>query len=205
MITGLRHIVQSYEWTTVLGPGDLSQVDRGAIQALAGQVCIWGGVPQDRGYADAWKVLKSAILGNRYHGAPMNSGWTKVASFATDGLPNGQTIWDSRVSTSLIWRLDQILRANVLQPEDLLALYEIGLVGSEAYQRGKPRYREYNFHWPNGYGKWPCHLAGGQLVRDMVRVLNHRPNGYPSMPTPSGGHTAWDVFGVGLVLFMDGR
>lgn len=44
----------------------------------------------------------------------MNSGWTKVAAMATaflEGEPDRapHVIWDSRVSTAIVWRLDRML------------------------------------------------------------------------------------------------
>ena len=205
MISGLAGIIRSYTWSAVGSVAHLTPTDNTALKRLAKKVCEWGGVRQKRGYADAWKVIKSAVLGAQYHGAPMNSGWTKVASFATDGAANSQTIWDSRVATSLIWRLDRILHASSLTPPSVLTHYAIGYVPGRAYRPGSLRHRTYNYHWPSGYRKWSCHLAGGQLVRDMVKVLNDPAKGYPRMPTPAGGTAPWDVFGVGLVLFMDGR
>lgn len=205
LIAGLQHIIAAYNWQVVGSVANLTPAHNTNIQSLAEQVCIWGGVRQRNGYADAWKVIKSAVLGAQHHGAPMNSGWTKVAAFATDGASNSQTIWDSRVATSLIWRLDRILHASALAPASVLGLYAIGRVLGRAYLPGMPRHRAYNFAWPSGYGKWSCHFAAGQLVRDMVNVLNDPAKGYPPMPTPAGGAAQWDVFGVGLVLFMDGR
>ena len=135
----------------------------------------------------------------------MNSGWTKVASFATDIRANAQTIWDSRVSTSIVWRFDRLLRSHTLQPGCVLQHWPIGLVKGRASGSGGPRARSYSLQgWPNGYGKWRCNLAGGRLVREMVDVLNNPNHGYPRMPLPDGSVGAWNVFGVGLVLFMDG-
>jgi hypothetical protein len=206
-IHGLRAIIARYTWPGITAPGMITAADPVDLERIAAQICLWGGVSQGRGYADAWTVIKSAVLNAQHHGAPMNSGWTKVASFATDGLPNSQTIWDSRVSTSIIWRLDRILHASGLTPAALLPHYPIGLVAGRAYYPGSPRYRTYHFRWPNGYGRWQCHFAGSQLVRDMVKVLNAPSMGYPRMPNPApaGPPLDWDVFGVGLVLFMDGR
>jgi hypothetical protein len=205
LISGLKNIIAAYNWNAVGSAVHLKAADDKSLQSLAQRVCTWGGVRQRNGYANAWKVIKSAVLSAQHHGAPMNSGWTKVASFATDGAANSQTIWDSRVATSLIWRLDQILFSSRLVVGNLRAQYAIGLVEGKANGSGMPRHRTYNFAWPDGYGKWSCHFAGGQLVRDMVNVLNDPTKGYPSMPTPAGGAAPWDVFGVGLVLFMDGR
>ncbi len=205
LITNLHALVAAYNWNMVNAATHLNVADRANLLILADQVRKWGGVPRPRAFADAWKVIKSAVLNARYHNAPMNSGWTKIASFATDGAPNAQTIWDSRVSTSVIWRLDRILHANGLTPAAILDHYDLGLVAGRANGAGAARARNYQLAgWPNGYGNWSCHLAGSDLVRDMVTVLNAPNSGFPLMPQPNGNPIPWDVFGVGLVLFMDG-
>ena len=176
---------------------------RAALSIWAAQICNWGGVPQ-RSYAPAWTVVDSAVSGFRRGGPPMNSGWTKVASFATDGLPNAQTIWDSRVSTSLIWRIDSILAANGLPQGLVTNNFDLGLIRSRGAGLRPLRIAALNFHWPNAYGRWNFHFGGSAVVREMVAILNAQANGYPRMPLPGGGLGDWDVFGVGLVLFMDG-
>lgn len=205
LINGLSAIVAAYKWKQVNTWTDLATADYNTLLALADQVRKWGGVRRPRGHLDAWKVIKSAVLNARHNDAPMNSGWTKLASFATQGLRNAQTIWDSRVSTSLIWRMDRLLHANGLTPAAILSAYDLGLVAGRTNAPGKPRARTYLLAgWPNGYGKWSSHLAGSELVRDIVTILNAPNPGYSPMPHPGGGTGPWDVFGVGLVLFMDG-
>jgi hypothetical protein len=186
------------------------------IQELAQKICIWGGVRQ-RGYANAWCVVRDAILACD-NGSPMNSGWTKVASFASDGMPsNEQTIWDSRVATSIIWRIDQILYKGVFsgkitaaQAQSLADSFNLGTVASMSVGT---RPRSLHYTWPKGYAKWNYHLSGSALVREIVEILNNQANGYPRMPKPILGEnnlptgvtvTDWTVFGAGLVLFMDG-
>lgn len=204
-IEGLDSIVRAYDWNAIQSLDQIAKADYIRLQDLAKQVCSWGGVPQRRGYSAVWKVIKSAVLNSWHFDAPINSGWTKVASLATARLPNAQTIWDSRVSTSLVWRLDSILRGRHLQPSAILATYCLGLVRGRSNGPGKARARHYHSRdWPNGYRKWPCHFGGSQLVRDIVDLLNDPSNAYPRMPLPDGGIGQWDVFGVGLVLFMDG-
>lgn len=205
LIYGLKTIVNANNWNGIHGPHDLNQADNLALLNLADKVRVWGGVNRPKDFMDAWNVIKSAVLNTRNNKAPMNSGWTKIASFASDGLPNAQTIWDSRVSTSVIWRFDKILHSNLLTPQSILGHYKLGLVKGRSNPTG-PRGRHYQFlgGWPWGNGKWICHLDGGKLVRDMVATLNNHALNYPRMPLPNGGSGDWDVFGVGLVLFMDG-
>lgn len=186
------------------------------ISSTAEKICIWGGVTQ-RNYDDAWKVVRDAILAQDNH-SPMNSGWTKVASFATDKMAgNEQTIWDSRVATSLICRIDQILHQEVVagnigndQAQAVANQFGLGTVASLSVGT---RPRALHFRWPNGYGRWDFHFLGSALVREVVAILNDPANGYPRMPIPTFNDeqqhtgealTEWTVFGVGLVLFMDG-
>jgi len=205
LIKEFQSIVKAYNWNKVDGPDSLSPSDSRALLDLSNRVRVWGGVRKPKSSQDAWKVIKSAVLDSRNDRAPMNSGWTKIASFATDGRVNAQTIWDSRVSTSVIWRLDRILHINGLNLSSILGRYALGLVAGRANQPGTARARRYVLGgWPNGYSKWECHLDGGKLVRDIVTTLNTPALGYPQMPQPTGGSAPWDVFGVGLVLFMDG-
>lgn len=146
------------------------------------------------------EVVKSAVTGMQHGGAPMDSGWTKVASFATDGLPNSQTIWDSRVSTSVICRIDDILHCNQMSPSKFPCLTNLRVVLGQ----GGTRPRSLHHQWAKGACIWPTHFAGSEIVRKMVDCLNNPSNEYPPMPQPTGLPKPWDVFGVGLVLFMDG-
>jgi hypothetical protein len=178
------------------------------LEWLSETTCIWGGVAKPTGYLDTWSVLKSAFLGRQLNSAPMDSGWTKVASFATAHSPKiAQTIWDSRVSTSVIWRSDQILPVNCVPPgvfQELFLIPSAGPLGT----RPRPltgRWRTRTSGGPRAASEhWVAHFAGSAVVRGMVTVLNDPANNYPQMPLLGGGVGAWDVFGVGLVLFMDG-
>ncbi|WP_322049634.1 hypothetical protein, partial [Paraburkholderia sp. J67] len=80
---------------------------------FADQVFAWGGVVQRTAYdwRDVHAVFASAIRGQRQDDARMNSGWTKVAAFASSHLEpeHNLVIWDSRVAHSLTQRLDAIL------------------------------------------------------------------------------------------------
>lgn len=175
------------------------------IEKLAEEVCVWGGVPK-KSSADTWKVVKSAALGSRHHAAPMDSGWTKVASFASIGLPKAgcpgteQTIWDSRVSISIIQRLDGLLVRNGFSPGSITPCPNLKMVSG----MGGTRPRKLVLHWRSGACDWPAHFAGSEVVREIRDILNDTKNRYPRMPLPNGKSGDWDVFGVGLVLFMDG-
>lgn len=133
----------------------------------------------------------------------MSSGWTKVASFATHGLPNAQTIWDSRAAISVIMRIDGVLTASGLGPSAVRP-FRLGFGSGSASGLRPNKLALIRNKWPNGYGRWDYHFGGSEVVREMVKILNDPASPYPPMPLPSGGSGPWDVFGVGLVLFMDG-
>jgi hypothetical protein len=172
---------------------------------FANQVLFWGGVPQNEVTLD--KVR--SVISNAVHGelvdsdAPMNSGWTKVAAFATAHLEGNigrhpQVIWDSRVSTSIIHRLDRMLGARhkiarVLFPD-------LGIV----IGRGGTRPRELICKWPIGYGKWSAQFAGSRVVKEIRDKLNDPNEQYPSMPLPGDGTGPWTIRGVEMVLIGDG-
>ena len=202
VLARMGSIIRRYCWPSVTGISCLASADGHQLCTDAKWICKWGGVAQPS-YADTWKVIRSAVTGTAMPGAPMNSGWTKVASFATHGLPNAQTIWDSRAATSVIIRIDGVLHANGLFPA-IMSPYRLGY-GSASSSGLRPQKKDLiKSKWPAGYGKWDYHFGGSETVREMVSILNNPSNGYPAMPLPGGGSGPWDVFGVGLVLFMDG-
>lgn len=182
-----------------LGQWNVQQQD--AAVAFAHSVFRWGGVPQADVTAEKVdKVFRAALEGVAPAGTPMNSGWTKVAAFATAHLhPSRQlVIWDSRVAHSLIRRLDAWLRSADKAIADFPLLAEIGKVPG----RGGTRMRaSYGLQWPNGYGRWSSVFAGSRLVRSIRDELNQR---HIACPALHGGAEEWSVRTVEMVLFMDG-
>lgn len=181
--------------------GDWSAEDQAASIAFAHSVFRWGGVPQADVTADkVANVFRAGLEGVAPKGTPMNSGWTKVAAFATAHLdPSRQlVIWDSRVAHSLIRRLDVWLRAAGKSIADFDLLADIGKVPGRGGTRAKA---SYGLNWPNGYGRWPSVFAGSQLVRSIRDELNLRRIACPSL---DGGSEEWSVRTVEMVLFMDG-
>lgn len=173
-----------------------------AVQ-LANDIFTWGGVPQERDTvtpSTVEHVFQAALVNDACATANMNSGWTKVAAFATahleqdaSGLP--QVIWDSRVATAIIGRLDSLLASDAT-PAGLFP--DIGIVTG----RGGTRPRALVQRWPSGYGRWSSQVAGSALVRELRDILNG--GDYPSMPMPGTRQGAWTTRGVEMVLFMDG-
>lgn len=167
----------------------------------ATDIFTWGGVPQAAVTpAMVRDVFESVAAGKRIRSAPMNSGWTKVAAFASHGTgaKNEQVIWDSRVAHSLIRRLDALLHAaghNTVPA--LTILKDIGRVPGRGGSRTAV---SYHLRWPMGYRMWSAQFAGSALVREIRDELNNRLT--PAEHGKSDG--PWTVRDVEMVLFMDG-
>lgn len=149
-------------------------------------------------------VFQDALDDNRASIALMNSGWTKVAAFATAHLEHvdggkPHAIWDSRVATALIDRLDGQLSAQPAVHARTL-FPDIGTVPG----RGGSRPRTFALKWPSGYQRWSTQVNGSALVREMRDRLNAQNEQFPRMPLPDGTVGNWTTRGVEMVLFMDG-
>lgn len=182
-----------------------------AVQ-LAQRIFDWGGrSPSDVTPDSVCAVFRNALADEAVcYEAPIGSGWSKVAAFATNHLEavpdrDPQAIWDSRVSTAVTSRLDRMLvDAGV---EDVPR--EFRDIGPADVGEGGTRPRTLRLEWCNAYGKWRCQLAGSRFVRAIRDVLNKYPRpateeSYPPMPLPDGSTAQWTVRGVEMVLFMDG-
>lgn len=174
--------------------GRWTDAERKRAAVFAEEVFVWGGVPQRQFPENTIElVFRSALTGQELDGALMNSGWTKVAAFATAHLSDdGQlVIWDSRVAHSLIRRMDALLVASGHE-EIPPYLADIGRVAG----RGGTRHEvNYALRWPDGYRRWPSVFAGSALVREIRDELNRK--------RPSDG-IKWTARMVEMVLFMDG-
>ena len=210
IITPMLHCAQELA-TALERNGEWSDSEGERAVELAEAIFLWGGVPQPRPTSEVvMYVFENALAGKEIHpDAPMNSGWTKLASFATAHLEDQpgrhpQTIWDSRVATSLTWRLDWLLaEAGINEPA--LIFPHIGTVAG----RGGTRPRKLLLRWSLGYGRWMCQFAGSALVEEIQEQLNRRARldtgeSYSEMPLPGGGSGMWTVHGVEMVLFGDG-
>lgn len=169
---------------------------------LAHAVFKWGGVPQDTrtvNPATVQAVYEAALADDATSQALMNSGWTKVAAFATASMEEEvggrpQAIWDSRVATSIVSRLEQVVPADV----DMAGLFpDVGTVPGRGGTRPRPLGRK----WPSGYRTWRGQVAGSSVVREIRDILND--SRYP-LPKSEGGPTRWTTRDVEMVLFMDG-
>lgn len=172
---------------------------------LANDIFRWGGVKQRNvTAAQVAAVFRAALTLEHDKTIPMNSGWTKVAAFATEHLETQpetlpQVIWDSRVANAVTGRLDTLLHAAGWQevPEFLA---DLGTVPGRGGTRGKGN--KLQLRWPVAYGRWKSQIAGSQFVRAMRDTLNQQLR--IPMPLPDGGQGQWTVRGVEMVLFGDG-
>ncbi|AHB08199.2 hypothetical protein U875_00825 [Pandoraea pnomenusa 3kgm] len=183
--------------------GNWTENQRTLAVEFAESVFLWGGVSQRKPYD--WQhveaVFASAIEGRTRNGARMNSGWTKVAAFATAHLEpeRALVIWDSRVAHSLIRRIDRIL-LNQDHREVPTQFDDIGWVPG----RGGSRTQRYPYAltgWRNVYGKWSGVYAGSALVRAIRDELNNRER---RSAADNAGWQPWTLREVEMVLFMDG-
>ena len=190
-----QRLLEGQNWTSE---------ERTQAKDLAWEVLKWGGVTRQSLFSEdtVEAVFRRALGFKVSQPVPMNSGWTKVAALATAYLEDkagarAHVIWDSRVSTSLVTRLDKLLvDAGHYQPKKLFP--KIGPVTG----RGGTRPRTFKLAWSHAYGSWQAQEAGSVLVRELRDLLNQ--GGYPPMPLPGGGSRPWTVRGVESVLFMDG-
>lgn len=169
---------------------------------VANEIFKWGGVPQNPvnvTWQNVRNVFEAALTGTVTPGTLMNSGWTKIAAFATAHLGNSaQVIWDSRVSTSIVRRLDNIFHSaglGTIPP----AYGGIGLVAGQGGTRNNPP--QLNYKWRNGYGRWDAQFVGSAFVQEVCKILNKK---RVSITKPSGKAGSWIVRDVEMVLFGDG-
>lgn len=184
--------------------GGWTDDERRRAAILAWQMLTWGGVTRQRAFSPSVveAVFRKALGLPGGESAPMNSGWTKVAALATaflegDGERAPHVIWDSRVTTAIVSRLDRILRHDQGHIP-ARAFPRVGVVPG----RGGTRPRRLAHTWAHAYGSWPSQEAGSALVRELRDLLNQGRYGW--MPLPHGGERLWTIRGVESVLFMDG-
>jgi hypothetical protein len=184
--------------------------DKELAVKTAEEIFLQAGTPQrDVNWENVYAVMEAAITCDTSSKAKMNSGWSLVASFATHWLNklDGRTpmiCWNSRVSTSVLSRLDFLLveAGTDTIPEMFKA---IGTIPGH----GGTRPREMTLNWPDGYRSWKTAVAASEFVDCMVHCLNNEKNEdgslkYAQMPIPTGGRAPWSMQGVQLVLFSDG-
>jgi len=174
------------------------------------EIFLQAGTPQKEvSWQNVYAVMKTALNKDVDSGAKMNSGWSLLASFATHWLNRveGRTpmiCWNSRVSTSILSRLDFLLvEAGIDSAQQRFS--NLGTIPG----CGGTRPREMTLSWPDGYRSWKTMVAASEFVDKMVNCLNTETNSdgslkYAQMPIPTGGRAPWSMQGVQLVLFSDG-
>ncbi len=189
------------EWT---------QTEKEYAVRVANEIFNLMGMPQrEVSHENVRAVFKAALAEDEKATAKMNCGWSYLAAFATahlerkkDRLP--QAGWNSRVSASVVTRLDFLFsEAGVVELEGRFP--GIGLTPGW----GGTRPREYDLNWPSGYRDWTSHLAGSRLIRSIRDILNAETDvkgrlKYRPMPLLGGDRGPWTCRGVELVLFGDG-
>jgi hypothetical protein len=186
----------------VLAERGWTEPERMQAVQLAHDDFEWGDVPQDPDTvtpSTVQAVYEAALSNDAASKANMNSGWTKVAAFATAHLEETQTgrpqaIWDSRVATAIISRLERVV------PDDV-AIADLFPGLGTVPGRGGTRPRPTTKKWPSGYRSWRGQVAGSEIVRDIRDILNE---GNYSLPQFEGGPVRWTTRDVEMVLFMDG-
>ena len=184
--------------------------DKLLAKKTVNEIFMLYGLPQrDFTAEDAEKVFRTAIFEDADSDAKMNNGWSAVAAYATHFLEQSQdripqVSWNSRVSASVISRLDFLLvEAGIDDPATIFP--ELGIISGW----GGTRPREYSLSWQDAYRKWGSQFAASRLlvkVRDHLNTAKDA-NGfklYPEMPTPGSGTTAWTINGIQQVLSADG-
>ena len=176
---------------------------------IANQILEWGGMPLRIENADSGDLLNQVIakaanweLNNH---APMNSSWTKIASVF--GYLQGNTIWDSRVSTAVCFRLACLFEdAGDCAAHARHEFSGIGFIPgrSRRVSNRMPLIKEY---WPNSYQQWTGHISGAQLMREIADALNNQNKPCPQLG-PEGDHLhpgngSWNAWKVNMVFFAD--
>lgn len=190
----------------------LSPAEGKALQQATRKVFEWGGVTrgaskQNPSVELITSVIRSAVLWEPISGAPMDSGWTKIAALSTHWLEGSkrtpQVIYDSRVANALIRNVERLAAGE--DKEWLSALSPcLKQRLRKVSGRGGTRNEPYQSQWKSGYRSWEAQYFGSFLVRLMRDALNSEPQRYGLMPRACEPDGFWSMRGVEMVLFMDG-
>lgn len=187
-----------------------SERDQAIAVKLANETFNLVGMPQrEVTAANIRAVFEAALLANGDARAKMNSGWSALAAVATAHLEEQESrqvliLWDSRVASSLLSRLDFLLvEAGIGNGHGLFK--DLGTVPGW----GGTRPRQLSLRWQSGYRKWRSLIAASQIVRRLRDILNTETLAdgrlkYPRMPLTERRDGPWTTQGVAMVLFGDG-
>jgi len=197
---------EKYDWEQIREKSQISKKDLAQLETDARWIFDWAEAAHRTSMETrTWAIFAAAVTGAPLPDTQITPPMTRVASFASQGLPHELTAWDSRISTSLIYRIDRILDANDLKPDDLPNLAHLRLLMATGGTRPRPLV----FRWRNDFSpsidsSWGQYFVISDFLRQLLGILNNPENGFPRMPMPDGGTGDWDMFDLNLVLFMDG-
>lgn len=194
--------------------GEIDLILENQVQLAATDLFKWGGVKRGNGHVPpdmgmVKSVIQTAIEREHRFNAPMDSAWTKLAALATDGLGQRgvkpQVIFDSRVSMSLVWNIDNVVECQreLLPVRNRLRELGLGFVSGRGGTRPEKEPLLRASGWRSAYGSWRAQFVASDLVEMMAARLNAN-HGFGRMPLAGGGCADWTVRGVEKVLFMDG-
>jgi hypothetical protein len=202
----MHKLREKYDWEQIREKDQISKQDIEQLEADARWIFDWSeSVYRKSAESSTWAVFASAVAGAPLPEAPVTPPMSRVASFASEGLPMELPAWDSRISTSVIHRIDRILETNDMSPDDFPCLIHLRLLQASGGTRPRPM----AFRWRIGFptandSAWEHYLAIADFLRQLLGALNDPANGIPRMPLLDGGTGDWDMFNLNLVLFMDG-
>jgi hypothetical protein len=169
---------------------------------IANEILVWGGmrlrVTDKDKYFD--RVLMATANTNEDCNAPMNSSYTKIAALFGYNLDHN-TIWDSRVSSAVCYRLALIAEEHKIHPNELQNIFpDLGYIPgrSKRYERRQSLLKKY---WTSVYGKWSGHRAGAILLSEISTALVQN-----QIPTPREVKPLTDIWNswlVNMVFFID--
>jgi len=199
--------VGHFHWLSVI----IQQVNAAVADddkiAIANNVLQWGGMAlqvQEHNLNLLNNVITKAHDWNNPITPPMNSSWTKLASIFA--YHNGNTIWDSRVSTAVCFRLSCIFKSAGDDSAHVRSMFpDLGFIPgmSRRVKRRMPLIQEF---WPNVYSRWSGHIAGAQLMQEIANKLNL--SGIDCPPFIQNGQNnlgggVWNAWKVNMVFFAD--
>lgn len=196
-IATLQHLANK-----VLAHTPWSSVDQGLAVKSAMGVFQWGRVLRSAPTPDQVRAAMEMAIhcSSALPAPPMNSTWTKLAAFSTEHLTHPQVIWDSRVATAVICRLERLFIYDGLTTVPYGSPEIPHNLGPMQVGRGGTRPRKLKLNWTNAYGRWSALYAASEFVRTVRDYLNANPTVYSKFSSQA----PWTLREVEQVLFMDG-
>jgi len=173
---------------------------------IANDILKWGGMKTRFKNDQKDQTLLDSIINsannwsNSHQGIPMNSSYTKVASFF--GYKKHNTIWDSRVSTAICYRFATIFQNNNISLAKVKKMFpDLGYVLGVS-KRVQSRMNLVKKYFPDVYQKWSGHIAGSQLIKEISDRLVSRGFSHSTFAHDLNPN-AWTPWKVNMVFFVD--